>query len=586
MPRAVPSDHEPLEKGHPVGFRLCLMTMVQIGRPSRRPPASLAAPTVVVLVATGLVLLVAGLARPPGEPIAPSAAASFPSVAPVLPGSTPGVAATIPLVRPVFPFVGHEAWQLTHQSTPSRSIEGFASRPSYLPGQVLQLAVSTSGASFRGTIFRVSGDAPAAGPFELVAQLPSQAGRRQARPVVDPTTRMVAAPWSYSVAFAIPLDWPSGVYLVRLDSDEDVQSYVPFVVRSPQATPFLVVSSALTWQAYNNWGGSSLYESVLGQPLPGVTRAFAVSFDRPYASESGAGQLFSLELPLIAWLERQHVDLSFTTDYDLSVDPEAQPLPRAVIFNGHSEYWGVPLRVWLEDHVLGRGDLDLGVFAADSGYWPVVMSGSGPDGPRIATTYKDGPLPDQPAPESAGPVESSGPNESPMASGADDDKTPSLVSVGSFPPTGPYPGPYVGSFDVQSLLGVTYQHITTAMANYTLSNPVPLPSLLEGTGILPGSPLGYFAGGEVDAIDRGAGVSTAGDGAAGAILAGAYGIPSRNGAVSAAEVVERRLPGGATVFASGTFYWGWALDPGFAVTHNVVPGFDRMTRNLFELLGG
>ena len=559
--------------------------MAPLGRPSRWPLATIAGLTVVAIAGTGLLLVVAGKDGPLADSVPSSVVASFPSIAAVLPGSTPGIAATIPLVRPVFPFVGHEPWQLMHPSTPSRSIEGFASRPSYLPGEVLQLAVSTSGTSIRASIFRVSGDAPAASPLEQVAQLPSQVGGRQAAPVVDPFTKMVAAPWSYSIAFTIPLAWPSGVYLVRLDSDEDAQSYVPFVVRSSQSTRFLVVSSALTWQAYNIWGGSSLYESVLGQPQPGVTRAFAVSFDRPYATDSGAGQLFFLELPLIAWLERQHLDLSFTTDYDLSVDPGTQPLPRAVIFNGHSEYWGVPLRLWLEDHVLRRGDFNLGVFAADSGYWPVVLSGSGPVGPRVVTSYKDGPLPDQSADGSSNPVESSGVSESPTPPDADQDKTPSQVSVGSFPPTGPYQGPYLGSYDVQALMGVTYQHITTAMANYTLSNPAPLPSLLDGTGIPPGSSLGYMAGGEVDAVDQGVAASTVSGDTAGAILAAAYGIPSRSAATSVAEAVERTLPDGATVFSSGTFYWGWALDPGFAVAHNIAFGFERMTRNLVDLLG-
>jgi len=562
--------------------------MVPIHWPSRRRRAIFAGVVVIALAATGLGLLVEGSARPPSEPGGPGASLvipSFPSVAPILPGSTPGVAATIPIVRPDFPFVGREAWQLTHLSNGARLIEGFASAPSYLPGEMLRLAVSTSGASYRVSIFRVSGTAPPVSPFVRMAELPSQAGGRQAVPVVDPVTKMVRVRWSYSVAYPIPVDWPSGVYLARLESDQDVQSYVPFVLRTTRPTTFLVVSSALTWQAYNDWGGSDLYRSAVGQPLPGVTRAFAVSFDRPYASEGGAGQLFAYELPMLAWLDRQHLDVSFTTDYDLSVRPEGQPLPRAVIFNGHSEYWGVPLRLWLEEHVLRLGDLSLGVFAADSGYWPVVLTGTGPDGPRVATCYKDGPPPD---PSGAGPTTSadpSGASESPVGSGADDEKTPSTVSAGPFPPTGPYLGPYVGSFDVQSLMGVDYQHITTAMANYTLSNPIAPPSLLEGTGIVSGAPLGFFAGGEVDAVDRSPGAPASADSAAGAVVAGAYGIPSRLGATSSAEAVYRALANGAQVFASGTFYWGWALDPGFAATHNVTPGFDRLTLNLLTLLG-
>ncbi len=561
--------------------------MAAKGRPTRRRRAPLGwlVAVVVAVSASGLVLVADGVFHPTGRPLGSTIVPSFPSVVAIPPGSTPGVAATIPLVRPRFPYLGREAWQITHESVPTRLIEGFASAPSYLPGQTLRLAVNTSGASFGVSIFRVSGNAPAASPFELMAQIPSQAGQRQPAPLVDSVTKMVAARWSSTVAFAIPKDWPSGVYLARLESNEDVQSYVPFVVRSPRPARFLVVSNALTWQAYNSWGGSDLYSSALGEPLPGVTRAFAVSFDRPYASDGGAGQLFFLELPMIAWLERQHLDLGFTTDYDLSVNPEAQPVPNAAIFIGHSEYWGVPLRLWLEDQVLRSGDVSLGVFAADSGYWPVVLTGPGPDGPRIATCYKDGPLPEPSASGSPGPAEPSG-SELPTASGMDEEKTPSSISVGSFPPTGPYLGPYLGAFDVQSLMGVTYQHITTTMANYTLANPLPDPSLLDGTGIPPGAPLGFVAGGEVDAIDQGTGASMPAGGPDSGVLAGAYGIPSNNGAVSSAEAVYRTLADGARVFASGTFFWGWALDPTFAAQHDVVPGIERLTLNILAGLGG
>ena len=553
--------------------------------PSRRRRAIFVSLVVVALAAGSLGLLVEGSRSPLIDPAASVPVPSFPSVAPIVPGSTPGAAATIPLVRPDVPFVGGEVWQLAHESSAARLIEGFASSPSYLPGQMLRLAVSTSGASYRVTIFRISGAAPSASPFVRMAGLPSQPGQRQAPPVVDPVTKSVRAPWSYSTAFTIPVEWPSGVYVARLESDEDAQSYVPFVVRSTRPTRFLVVSSALTWQAYNMWGGSNLYRSAVGQPLPGVTRALAVSFDRPYKSGGGAGQLFSLELPMIAWLERQHLDLSYTTDYDLSVNPDAQPLPKAVIFNGHSEYWGVLLRLWLDDHVLNRGDLSLGVFAADSGYWPVVLSGSGLDGPRIATCYKNGPLPDLSATGSSSPLPSSGTSDLPPGSNAVEEEASSGIPVGSFPPTGPYLGPYVGSFDVQRLMGVSYQHVTTTMANYTLSNPLADPSLLEGTQIVPGAPLGFFAGGEVDAIRQTPGVSAPPDRAPAAVMAGAYGIPSRHGDISSAEAVYRSLGNGAQVFASGTFYWGWALDPSFAAEHNVTSGFERLTLNLLARLG-
>jgi hypothetical protein len=567
-----------------------LEAMPPASRSFTRRRAILAGGVAAVLVVAGLGIRGIGEGGPQPEPGSSSAMESslpsFPSVAPLAPGSTPQAAATIPLVKPGFPFIGDATWQLSRPSSRALLIEGFASAPSYLPGQQLRLAVSTSAGSYDVSIFRVSGEAPEASPFEVVARLPGQPGGLQAGPVVDPITKMVSAPWSYSTTFAIPTDWPSGVYLARLESDQHAQSYVPFVVRSARPTRFLVVSNALTWQAYNTWGGSSLYTTTVGQPLAGVTRALAVTFDRPYASNGGAGQLFSLELPMIAWMERQRLDVSFTTDYDLSMNPDTQPLPRVVIFNGHGEYWGVPLRRWLERHVLQQGDLNVGSFAANTGYWPVVLSGVGAGEGRVVTCYKNGPIPGKQAVPSADPGGSIGPSEMPPDSGSGDEQVGSGSPVGTFPPAGPYVGPYIGSYLTQSLLGVSYEHVTTAMAEYLLANPVPEPSVLAGTGLAPGSPLGFFAGGEVDAVDRGAGVADVAAGTAGGVVAEAYGIPSRNGGTSTAEAVYRSLASGARVFASGTFYWGWALDPGFAAAHDVTPGFERLTLNLLALLGG
>jgi hypothetical protein len=88
----------------------------------------------------------------------------------------------------------------------------------------LKLAVSTTAPSYVATIWRVSGSAPADGPFVRVATIESTPGRQQAAPVVDATTKMVRAPWDWTITFPIPPDWPSGVYLVRLDSTQGAQS--------------------------------------------------------------------------------------------------------------------------------------------------------------------------------------------------------------------------------------------------------------------------------------------------------------------------------------------------------------------------
>ena len=101
-------------------------------------------------------------------------------------------------------------------------------------------------------------------------------GLRPARPgqpipPPDPDTGLIAATWQRSYALTVGPDWPSGIYLVRLlatTADLDV-GYVVFVVRDDgQIADYVYKVAVNTYQAYNNWGGKSLYRLQLGRDRP------------------------------------------------------------------------------------------------------------------------------------------------------------------------------------------------------------------------------------------------------------------------------------------------------------------------------
>jgi hypothetical protein len=598
--------------------------VLPINRPGRQGvrPGYVAALVVVValLVGSGLLLssalrgdLLHLLAGVPGS----SSSSVVPTEAPITPapvetgeplgpvgsgGPAVPTADTMPLDTPRFRYTGSLPWQIAHRPDATHVLEGYASRPSYLPGETLRLAVSTTAPSYDVSIWRVSGTAPVASPFVRVASMHDQPGERQPPPTVDPVTKMVAARWPFTLSFPIPTTWKSDIYLVRLSSSEGVQSYVPFVVRSPTAHRYLVVSNAMNWEAYNRWGGSSVYWSAVGQPAPGVSRALAVSFDRPYASDGGAGQLFFLELPLVSWMLRQHLDVAFTTDYDLSLNPDAQPMPKVVVFNGHDEYWGVPLYQWLDRHVNQLGDVSLAMLAADTGYWPVTFTHPTADGPRDLLVFKNGPVPAAFASTGDAGTGVPGASSSPGASAMVESPAPGDIEERSthvlwvIPPS----GPYVGSLPGQPIFGVHYQGVTTVLGRYSLGGLGPAPStgssdtataptlarLLAGTGLSAGGSLGFIAGGEVDGVERDPAWQGPQGGRYDRPFAVAEAVPGRAGWRWTAEAVWRELPDGARVFSSGTFYWGWALDPAWGKAHEVPTGFARLTANILSWLAG
>ena len=513
-----------------------------------------------------------------GRPVQPSA---LPGQT-LPPGQTPVTAAdNVPLSRPTFEFMGPRPWQIQARPSGGNVLEGYASRPSYLPGETLRLAVSTTSPTYDLTIWRVSGKAPIDGPFVQVASAATVPGRVQSARTVDPTTKIVAARWAYAYSFPIPASWLSGVYLVRLASSDGVQAYVPFVVRSPSAHSILVVSNALTWQAYNDWGGSSMYGTTLGEPAPGIRRALGVSFDRPYANDDGAGQLFFLELPLIAWLERQGLDVAYTTDYDLSLAPDSQPPARVVVFNGHAEYWGVPLYDWLDRHVTA-GDMGVAMLAADSAYWPVSFGSGTPNGPRDFVCLKGGAVPAAMLPPGQTPEPSEAPGATPDPNDTEERSLPGYQAVG---PAGA--GPYIGSFMGEPLFGVRYRGITSVLGRYSILPAGADPRLLEGTGIAAGGSLGFIAGGEVDGVYPFAEWWGPLGGAYDHRFAVAGDLEGRDPSTRyTAEAVWRELPSGGRVFSAGTFYWGWALEPSWGRQHEVPPGFARLTLNILRFLGG
>ncbi len=454
--------------------------------------------------------------------------------------------------RPTITYVGDATWQLQRPSTPDHPTEAYTDAPSYLPGQTLRLAVSTDAPAYTVAIYRLGATVQPMGDSTV------QPGLRQGGPVVDPGTKMVRARWQYTYSQPIPATWPSGVYLAKVSGIGGTQSYAPFVVRSTRPSRFLFVSNTLDYAAYNRWGGSSLYWTGVGDPVPGVHEAFAVSLDRPFLDEVGAGQVLMMEAPFIAWLEGHGYDVTYTTDYDLSTHPADQPLPRAVLFSGHGEYWGAPLRDWLDQHVLRQGDMGLGMFAADTGYWQVSLSDPSPTGPRTIGLYKDALF------------------DPGVAARCPAGFTRHANAFRSLPCG---VGHRAGNEPEQALFGVQYGSVVPGYYAYRLAPDVPV-ALLAGTGFAPGDSLGRIAGGEVDRVFAGF-ASLPGD----HLFASTMTI-TRGGATVAAQAVVRALPSGGRVFASGTFWWGWGLEPSFAASHGVPAGFPGLTTNLLTWLAG
>ncbi|OXY91787.1 hypothetical protein BEK98_28855 [Streptomyces diastatochromogenes] len=201
--------------------------------------------------------------------------------------------------------------------------------------------MSTTAASFRVSAFRVGwyGGKQA----RLIWASPRIPGSAQPPPLLLPATRTVRADWPASLSLDTT-GWPEGAYLLRLEADTGHQRHIPLIVRSAEGAGRTVLLHApATWQAYNRWGGYSLYAGSSGAY---ATRSLAVSFDRPYDG-NGAEKFLVYEWALVVLAERLRIPLAYTTGVDVHRDPSVLRGAHALVCLGHDEYWTPEQRAYV-----------------------------------------------------------------------------------------------------------------------------------------------------------------------------------------------------------------------------------------------
>ena len=199
-----------------------------------------------------------------------------------------------------------------------------------------------------------------------------------------------ACDWFETDRFVVDARWMPGVYLARVaDSVQRARAF-PFVVRSSRPAAFVVVLPFATYEAYNAWGGTSLYRG------PGSTRAESyanravkVSFARPFTQMVVSGAFLGVDYLLVRWLEQNAYDVSYVSDYDFhnGVGPPVPPV--AWLFAGHSEYWTWPM--WLRANEARAQGVNLGFLGGNDVYWVArfeTVRTSGLEAP-VVVCYRD-----------------------------------------------------------------------------------------------------------------------------------------------------------------------------------------------------
>lgn len=440
-----------------------------------------------------------------------------------------------PVTTPERERSGTMRWRLSRPAS-NGQIEGFTDRASAPAGSRVRLKVSTQARRFRVEAYRFGWYR--GGTARLVWRSASAPGRRQPEATFsDRERRTVVAPWATSLRLPTA-GWPAGVYVLKLVASDGWQAHVPYVVRSTSARGRLaLVAPVTTWQAYNRWGGYSLYHG----PPDGDRRAWAVSFDRPYPGP-GATDLVLGVRPVVVRAERLGLALAYYTNLDLVTVPGALRGATGYVSMGHDEYWTPYMR-----QVVQRardGGTNLAFLGANTMYWRIRLE-AGRSGPaRVVVGYRQDAVLD--------PVR---------------EVNPSLTTARFKDPPAANPE--------NSLVGVRYE-CSGVDEPYVVAAPRWWG--FRGTGVVRGSSFPHLVGTEVDRV---------------------YPVPATprplqvlshvpfdcRGRATSAQSVYYTVGSGAGVFTAGTLSWTCSLDgrcPPFALTARTVRFTRTVTDNLLR----
>ena len=314
---------------------------------------------------------------------------------------------------------GTPDWVLSKPAM-DREIEGYMSLTSVPKGGSILLFFNTRSPNVIIDVFRTGwyGGIGARRYFGPV----SVAGVLQVVPRPD-KFGTVACNWTDPYLLETNETWTTGVYLTRMtETGNGTQSYAIFVVRDDNRVTADVMFQlpVNTYQAYNYWGGKSLYGWGSGGPddLPwgynSGRGAKKVSFDRPYARSNnpdaaygnGAGEYLSNIQPIhhypigysaswnynmVRWLERNGIDTSYVTNIDVHIGLDRFVKPKLFLTQGHDEYWSWEMR----DQVEGWRDqgVHLAFLGSNTAFMQVRFeSGAASSGnvsePRILVCYR------------------------------------------------------------------------------------------------------------------------------------------------------------------------------------------------------
>jgi hypothetical protein len=448
--------------------------------------------------------------------------------------------------------------------TPSPNIQGFTTDISVTVGQTVFFKISTTAISYGIDIYRL-GYYQGLGA-RLVASVSPSAPLPQVQPpcLADSSTGLTdCGNWAVSASWVVPGTAVSGIYFARLvRQDTGEASPILLVVRNDSSpSDILVQTSDPTWQAYNNYGGNSLYE---GNP---AGRAYKVSYNRPTTYDD----FYRSEYPMVRWLEANDYDVSYFTGLDTDRNGALIKQHKIFMSVGHDEYWSGGQRTNVE--AARAAGVNLAFFSGNEIFWKTRWEPSidGTNTPyRTLVCYKESLA--SAVIDPADPPTWTGMWRDPRFSPPADGGRPENALSGTLP--------WVSSPRNDSIIVPQADGRMRFWRNTSIASLAPAQA-----ATLPAGTLGDEWDIDADNGFRPAGLiplSTATLTVATCIL----GYTAIGTCTATHHLTLYRAPNGALVFSAGTEQWSWGLDANNAASGTPTdPNMQQATVNLLADMG-
>jgi hypothetical protein len=241
---------------------------------------------------------------------------------------------------------------------------GYTGKDSYYKGESVEVYISTQVSNFDLSIFRIEET------NRLIATFPNIEGGLQ---VTRDSSFHYGAGWNVTYSFIIPDDWEPGYYRGEFPIEEGRRGFT-FIVKNPLHgtwSNILLVASTNTFQAYNEWGGKSLYNYNSSDSM----RAFKVSFRRPFPSAWGSYDFYNYEYKFIRWSENNNIKMEIVSNYDVHANPSLVHNYDVVLIVGHNEYWSLSEREAYESFYGEGGNII--ILSGNTSWWQVRFEDDG-----------------------------------------------------------------------------------------------------------------------------------------------------------------------------------------------------------------